>query len=98
MEAKKPEKIKEKGIGDESLDGNSSFRWINGFNAAIDAYEEYLGSEGCREMIEKILNQDLPYLENSGDPLDRTHADIMRNNNKTYARAISKALAGKREE
>ena len=39
--------------------------------------------------IEVILNQDLPYLENSKDGCDVVLASIIRNNNKAYAKIIA---------
>ena len=42
--------------------------------------------------IEKILNQDVPYLESSSNKIDRVHASIQRANNKTYANCIVKAF------
>ncbi len=41
------------------------------------------------EKIEEILNADLIYLENSEDKRDKVEADVMRNNNKTYAKQIA---------
>jgi hypothetical protein len=40
------------------------------------------------EIILDILNQELPWLENSKDKVDRVRADTIRHNNKTYAKVI----------
>lgn len=44
------------------------------------------------EKIKEILNQDLPYLENSEDKIDRVHAEVMRSNNATSAQIIADTL------
>ena len=86
MEAKKPEKRKE----DFSL-GRKDLIW----NAAIDAYEEYLGSEGCRERVEKILVRLVKESHRKSELTDYKLDDWDKNRIAIAKKAISEALAGK---